>query len=204
MSQFFKGLQNLELEALREVSHIGLDHAADALSRLIGVKVGLKVPEVRVLPLREVPSLLGRGAVAALSLQILGDLRGNIMVAFPGEAMASLLGLLTGKQKSRTVVISQEDGSALKEVGNILASAYLSALSDLLRLSLIPSIPHLVFDQRGAAVELVLDEVRGLSATSLVIDTRFHDPLQRIEGHVFLLPHHESIEALLKAIKKGW
>ncbi|MBI5166688.1 MAG: chemotaxis protein CheC [candidate division NC10 bacterium] len=204
MSQVFASLGERELETLRRVSHVGFDHAATALSQLLGLKVHLEAPEVRVLPLKEVTSLIGgeERLVAALYLRILGDARGNILVLFSREAMASLLGLLMGKMAGRAAALSEEDGSALKEVGNILASAYLSALSDLLRLTLIPSIPHLAFDLAGAVIDLVLKDLSGISSSALVIETRFQDPSRHIEGHILLMPHPHSLAGLFKAIKK--
>ena len=42
--------------------------------------------------------------------------------------------------------------SGLKEAGNILASAYLNALSDFMGMMLVPSVPSLVIDLSGAVL----------------------------------------------------
>ena len=42
--------------------------------------------------------------------------------------------------------------SGLKEVGNILSSAYLNALSDFMGMMLVPSVPSLVIDLCGAVL----------------------------------------------------
>ena len=49
--------------------------------------------------------------------------------------------------------MNEINASTLKEVGNILASAYLNALGSLLHMTLIPSVPLLAYDMAGAVVD---------------------------------------------------
>jgi chemotaxis protein CheC len=53
-------LEDLQLDALREVGNIGAGTAATALSQMIGEPVGMSVPRVRVLPLEAAASAAPR------------------------------------------------------------------------------------------------------------------------------------------------
>ena len=45
-----EGLSELQLDALREVGSIGAGHAATALSQLVGMPVGVRNPEIDIIP----------------------------------------------------------------------------------------------------------------------------------------------------------
>ena len=52
-------LNEAQIDALREVSNIGMGHAATALSQLLGKTVHLQVPQVLITDISKVPELLG-------------------------------------------------------------------------------------------------------------------------------------------------
>ena len=107
-----------------------------------------------------------------ITLQILGDARGSIMLLFPQESACRLLSCLL-RRDVRALVLNELNVSALKEVGNILASAYLSAIGNLLRKTLIPSVPSLAYDMAGAVVDYVLIDLSKGGEVALMIETDF-------------------------------
>lgn len=196
-----KKLSEGELDFLRELSNIGVGHAATALSQLIGRQVGMRVPKVTIVDLSSVPELMGGSEkiVSGVYLQVLGDARGGILLIFPDESSKALLKLLLkGEEDS----LSEMGMSTLKEVGNILASAYLSVLGNMLDITLIPSIPSLAHDMVGAVVDLVLINLGEVGDTAFVFETEFYDIAEDIKGHFFLLPDPDSIDVIMEAIKR--
>jgi chemotaxis protein CheC len=81
----FRELSNTQLDALKEISNIGMGHAATALSQMIGQTVYLQVPHVTIAEISKVPGHLGGAErlMVGITLQILGDARGSIMLLFP-------------------------------------------------------------------------------------------------------------------------
>ncbi|MCX7730581.1 MAG: chemotaxis protein CheC, partial [Candidatus Caldatribacterium sp.] len=53
----FEDLNEMQLDALKEIGNIGAGNAATALSKMVGKRVNMEVPLVRVIPLKEVPEL---------------------------------------------------------------------------------------------------------------------------------------------------
>lgn len=200
----FRELNNLQLDALKEISNIGMGHAATALSQMIGQKVYLRVPYVTITEISQVPDHLGGAEklMVGITLQILGDARGSIMLLFPKESAHRLLCILLGRQ-DKALIMNEVNVSALKEVGNILASAYLSALGNLLAKTLIPSVPMLAYDMAGAVVDYVLIELSQSSDFALMVETDFSgDPGHdfAIKGHFFLLPDPMTLDIFLNAV----
>ena len=200
----FPQLSEDQLDALREISNIGMGHAATALSQLIGETVYLRVPRVTVTDIGQVPGLLGGAekVVAGITLRVLGDARGNILLIFPRDSAQRLLQRLLGSEEEG-LLFDELGASTMKEVGNILASAYLSAMGNLLHLTLIPSIPLLACDMAGAVVDHVLIELSAAGDLALMVETEFHgaNPQQElIKGHFFLLPDASSLSLILDAV----
>ena len=91
----------------------------------------------------------------------------------------------------------------MREIGNILASAFLSAIGQLAGLSLIPSVPGYARDMAGSILDLVLIELSRLEDTALVIETVFREAGEGIHGHFFLLPDPQTLEATLRAAERA-
>jgi chemotaxis protein CheC len=199
----FTRLTAEQLDTLKEISNIGMGHAATALSQLLGETILLRVPRVEVAEIAEVPELLGGAerVVVGITLQVLGDARGNILLIFPRESAHYLLSTLLVQQE-KGLVMNELGVSTLKEVANILASAYLNALGSLLKMTLIPSVPLLAFDMAGAVVDYVLIQLSQTGNHALMVETEFHDRRgsdQAVSGHFFLLPDPASLQVVLKA-----
>lgn len=203
----FRHLNNVQLDTLKEISNIGMGHAATALSQMIGQPVYLRVPHVTITQISQVPEHLGGAEklMVGITLQILGDARGSIMLLFPQESAHRMLCSLLGREEKR-LVMSEVNVSALKEVGNILASAYLSALGNLLHKTLIPSVPLLAYDMAGAVVDYVLIELSQSGDLALMVETDFYGDQKQesgIKGHFFLLPDPATLDIFLSAIGRA-
>ena len=138
--------------------------------------------------------------MVGIYLQMLGDARGNILIILPRESALKLLSRLLPREKSEGTLLTELEISALKEVGNILASAYLNALGALMRKTLIPSVPVLSFDMAGAVIDYVLIELGEVGDLALMVETEFFGEDEKISGQFFLLPDPESLKVILTSI----
>ena len=87
-----RDLKALQMDALREVANIGAGHAATALSQMTHRTIMISVPEVNVRALEEVAELLGPPdqVMAAVLMQMMGDLTGRTMILFPDSSARQL------------------------------------------------------------------------------------------------------------------
>ncbi len=143
-------LTHLQIDALREVTQIGCGAAATALAQLLGGRrVGMTVTEARVQPrgaLRARLSALGP-RLTGVRLALRGGAEGELLLAWEKADAERLSALLAASEmvgaESDTGQPDLSD-SALMEVGNIVASAYLNAVAKVTGLMLLPSVPELV------------------------------------------------------------
>jgi len=198
----FYRLNECQLDALREIGNVGMGHAATALSQLTGEAIHLNVPRVMVLDMARMPEFLGGAErmAAGIYLRMLGNAQGNILMIFPLENATKMLATLVPQKTSGGEAMTELEISALKEEGNILASAYLNALGELLRMTLIPSVPVMSIDMVGVVVERALAEFGEAGGKTLLIDTEFCSSNERVNSQFFLLLNPPSLEVILTTL----
>jgi chemotaxis protein CheC len=200
-----RDLKELQLDALREVANIGAGHAATALSQMTNRTIMINVPEVNVLALEEVSELLGRAdeIVAAVLMHMMGDLTGRTLVLFPEGSAKNLCDILFRKPYGTTTEFGAMEQSGLKEAGNILASAYLNALSDFMGMMLVPSVPSLVIDLSAAVLTTAYLNFGHDRDYVFCVETSFRveGATEPLRGHFLLLPDMPSLRAIFDAIR---
>lgn len=194
----FSMLQENDLRALTEVCSVGMHHAATALSQLMGKPVSIEVP--RLVPLE--PGALQPGEVTGLHLQILGNVRGSIVILLRQENARRLLELLLGKLSPAGGPLNELETSTLMEIGNILASACLNALGSTLKMTLLPSVPHLESGPAATVLAHALGHAPAKDAI-LMIDTVFSVGDAPCSGSILLIPATASLEVILGNLEAG-
>jgi chemotaxis protein CheC len=156
-----------ELDQLCELANVGAGHAANALAQLTGRTIRMRVPRLRMGA--QAPAD-GLGADAWIYFDVYGALGGALVFHWRNAGDGALVGDLVGQP-----LAGAQAESALREVGNILASHALSAIADLVGTRVVPSTPSLVFEAGGPA----LAAWRTRSAGRICIETQLVDDAGR-------------------------
>lgn len=202
LSNEILNLSPIQLDALREIGNVGAGNSATALSQIINRKIDMTVPEVAIMPLGDVPDVVGGPDVMVVGvfLRVYGLAPGSVLFLLPYESAFYLIDMLMGRPRGTTHNLDEMDESALMEIGNILAGAYLNALSHYTNLTLLPSIPALAMDMAGAILSVVLIQLGQMGDHALVIETEFLSEDDGIKGHFFLIPDPGSLNTILSAV----
>lgn len=197
-------INNMEdqyFDVLKEIGNIGAGNATTALSQMLGVKVDMKVPQVKLMEFKEVGTTMGgeEQIVAGIYLVVEGDITGSIMFMQKQESAKAMVSRLMGVSDS-TEGFSEMEMSALKELGNIIAGAYLNSLSTLTNLTILPSVPALCIDMAGAILDVPAIEFGTIGDKLLLIQTDFVDDEDDLSGYFILVPDEDSYEKILKSL----
>jgi chemotaxis protein CheC len=200
-----RDLKESQLDAMREVANIGAGHAATALSGMTNRTIMITVPRVYVRPLEDACDMVGvpDAVMAAVLMHMMGDLTGRAMVLFPQRAAYTLCDFLFRRSMGSTTQFGEMEQSGLKEAGNILASAYLNALSDFMGMMLVPSVPSLVIDLSGAVLTTAQLNFGHERDYAFCVETSFwvEGATEPLGGHFLLLPDLSSLRAIFDAIR---
>ena len=200
-----RDLKESQLDAMREVANIGAGHAATALSQMTNRTIMITVPRVNVRPLEEACDTVGTPdeIIAAILMHMMGDLTGRALLLFPQSSALTLCDFLQRRELGTTQEFHEMEQSALKEAGNILASAYLNALSDFMGMMLVPSVPSLVIDLSGAVLTSAHLNFGHDRDYAFCVETSFRvqDTTEPMGGHFLLLPDMASLRSIFDAIR---
>ena len=202
-----RDLKALQLDALREVANIGGGHAATALSQMTNRRIMISVPKIYVTHLDDVPQQLGdaRTVVVGVLMHMMGDLTGRTLLLVPEANARVLCDLLLSRAVGTTQNLGVLEQSALKEAGNILGAAYLNALSDFMKMMLLPSVPSLVVDTSSAVLTSAYLNFGRERDYVFCIETRFQfdEAGRELPGYFLLLPDVVSLRTILDAVGLG-
>jgi chemotaxis protein CheC len=200
-----RDLKESQLDAMREVANIGAGHAATALSQMTNRKIMITVPRVNVRPLEEACDIVGTPGevIAAVLMHMMGDLTGRALLMFPQAAARTICDFLLRRSMGTTQDFGDMEKSALKEAGNILASAYLNALSDFMGMMLVPSVPSLTIDLSGAILSSAHLNFGHDRDYAFCVETSFRveGTDESLGGHFLLLPDIASVRSIFDAIR---
>ena len=186
-------LSETQLDALRELANIASGTAATALSQMLGREVEISVPRALALPPADALDECGdpEAFVAGVVVPIQGDIDGMVLLLIPYE-QAEILCNLLGVEAHTEV-----GDSALREIGNILATSYLNGLAAMTGLDLEPSPPHLHTDMLAAIVSSLLIGTAGADDLALVLDSELDVCGDPCSISFLLLPTSGQISDLL-------
>ncbi len=199
-------LEGIRLDALREVANIGAGHAASALSQIMtDCRVMISVPHIKAVRSDALVELFGNAdtEIVAVWVRILGDFPGRTALALPEESAQLLCDFMLCREPGATTELGELERSTMAEAGNILGSAYLTALSDFLGMMLLPSVPTLVIAKpEDLAVQLDIDPEQTVLCASTAFAFPDGGPEQTLNGQFLHLPEPSSLEALFEALEQ--
>lgn len=191
-------LNTLQVDALRELASTGSGNAATALAKMVGQLVELQVPEVHLQELRGIAASLGgaNAPVVAVHLGIRGKARGDLWMLLGEDTAAPLADLLLRRPMGDSRPLQQIEESALGELGNILAGSYLTALSHLTDILLMPSVPVV----RHTTVGEVLTPNGVAADVAILASSVLSVSKTRFALHLILVPDPATLRVILASL----
>lgn len=203
MNKFeLKNLKEGHIDMLSEIGNIGAGNANTALSQLLNKRIDMDVPTVKITDFEEMADALGgpENLVVGILINVSGDVNGMMILAFEQTSAHKLVNILLGKELDNFEAFTEMDLSALYEIGNILASSYLSSLATITKLSMQPSVPHMAIDMAGAILSVPAIEFGKTDDKVLLIKTEFAEGKESVVGNYILLPDVPSFNKILTSL----
>jgi chemotaxis protein CheC len=187
-----------DLDLLKEISNIGAGNAACALSKMIGVRVEISVPDCSLVGFSKITDMLGGPETVLLGVLVrfAGDLEGFILMVQEPKDAANTLNVLMDTDFDEEADIGLDALEPMKEVCNILAGSYLTAISGMTGLKITACVPEMTMDMAMAIMNVPALVYGETGEYVLVLDTRFGGRAAGAFGHFFLIPTVDSFRAL--------
>lgn len=198
----YEDLNGLELDTIREIGSIGTGNAATALSSMLGCPVRIQMPEVRIMGYNEAIDWIGGPEIitAGVLVHMSGEVNGIMLSVQQMEFVNLVLEKMVGHTVESYEQLSELDRSALVEVGNIMISTFINALSGLADLTITLTVPAFAVDMQGAILAVPMAEYGGQSDYIMTIGADFICNQRAVPCHLLLSPDIGSLNFLLKKL----
>lgn len=193
-------LNDIQLDALKEIGNIGSGNAASALSAMLDRPVDMKVPKIKILDYNSVIEGLGgpEELMVGLLLSMSGDVTGMIMFLLHKSFAHLVLNTLLGSELDEHGEIDEMSESAIQEVGNIMAASYVNAISSLTGLEIDISVPSLCIDMVGSILSVPTIYYANISDKIIFIEDEMSSDTESTDSHIILIPEVESLQLIMK------
>ena len=188
-------------DVLKEIGNIGAGNATTALAKMLDMKINMMVPKVELLEFSELSGVISEEdePVMGILLEVQNDIGGSMMFFLELKSAHYLVNKLTMKPLDDMSDFGEMELSALKEIGNIIAGSYLSAISSMTNMTITSSIPYLCIDMAGAILSVPAIQFGKYGDKALLIQTEFGDDVM-IDGYFILIPEMDSYEKILRSL----
>lgn len=194
----YTNLNSLQLDALREVANIGAGNSATALSILFSQKVDMAVPNVDIIKFDELLDNYGEDEVIAVLVKVLGEISGSVLYVFENDVAFNIIEKLTGKREKQ---LDEMGRSVISEIGNIISSSFMNAISQFINVQATVSVPAIANDMISAVLISTFIETGQYEEDILDIQANFiGDESSKITGHFYYIPSPGALEKILKSL----
>jgi chemotaxis protein CheC len=196
-------------DALYELSNVGIGKATTALSKMIDERITIQTPVI--MPTKTDIRKLVKSYHGKLSMGIvmrLGEnLGGVVLVLIDQKFMKDLVNKLTGTQYTDEQMLKNEESlSAIKEVANIMAASYMTAISSYtgLRIYLTPVMVGV--DIVDALIAYPIEKMYVNPKNCICINTSFMVQGKETkntftcQGNIVIFPDDSSLQVLVDSM----
>ncbi len=197
-----KVLTDFQYDALKEVGNIGIGNATTSLSQMVNKKVGISLPDLKLVPIFKVPIIVKNATpVVGIIQQLKGDSSGFLVLLLSKDSAKLLIKLVLG-QADNNAPFNEMEQSVLVELGNIMNGTYISSLSNFLRIALGLSPPNHVYDMSDAIINQIVGMMSLDVEDVLFLRTEFTVNSEKIEGKILIFTDSVSLTKILGAINR--
>ena len=196
----FDKLNDMHIDALREIGNIGSGNAASALSTMLCCPVNISVPTVQVLDYNDAVEQMGgpEQMIVGSLISLEGDVQGMILFLLQ-KNFTSMMSktLLCAEEAPEMESIDEMGYSVIQEVANIMAASYLNAIGSLTGLTIGMSTPSLCIDMLGAILSVPAIYYANISDKIIYIQDEFSGHDFRAPSHILLIPDMDSLKNIM-------
>lgn len=195
-------MSGLGLDLIREIGSIGTGNSATALSSMLGKTVRMTLPDVQILGYNEAIKFLGdpEEIVAAILVKMSGEINGLMLFVLKLDFINQVLSILMKEEIEDYYQLNVLETSALEEVGNIIISSYVNAISSLSDVSINLSVPDTAINMLGGILSVPMVEFGYQTDKMMMISGQFIIGGKVLHSDLLMMPEIQSLNFLMEKL----
>ncbi len=198
----YEDMGSMEMDVMREIGSIGTGNAATALAEVISSKIQMTIPEVEILGYNEAIKKMGgpESIVAGVLVQMSGEIEGIMLYIQRLDFINLVLEKLLSERITGYEQLGEMEMSALVEIGNIMISSYINAVSKLTGISINLSVPGISVNMLGGILTVPMIEFGHQTDKIMSINGKFICDDKEVYSNLLMMPDVSSLNYLLKKL----
>jgi chemotaxis protein CheC len=195
-------MNGLGLDLIREIGSIGTGNSATALSSLLEKSVRMTLPDVQILGYNEAIQFLGdpEEIVAAVLVKMTGEINGLMLFILKLDFINEVLSSVMHKEIEDYYQLNVLETSALEEIGNIIISSYVNAMSTLSEVTINLSVPDIAVNMLGGILSVPMVEFGYQTDKMMMISGQFVIGGKVLHSDLLMMPDIESLNFLMEKL----
>jgi len=198
-------LDLLRLSAIKELANIGLGHATTAIAELTQKPFNMSVPRAEEVGLEQIPLIVGgrEEQTVGIYMSVEGDITGHIAFMFPWNSAVKIWTMILGYAPQSAEQVGELEASVMLEIGNIVNSSFLNAISDMTDFKLHATPPMVSIEMAAAILQSIVLEAYSVDHCALSIETRIIDEAGGAEGYFVYIPSEQGLHDFFERLGLG-
>ena len=195
-------VNDMHLDILREIGNIGAGNATTALSQMLDRRIDMSPPIVRISPIEEITHALGgpENMVFGILCNLSGSVEGMMMFVLEQAFAHQMLNTLLMREIQSYEDMDDMDFSALREIGNIMAGSFTTAISALTGLNIELDVPGIAIDMAGAIMNVPAVAFGSIGDYALYIEEDLIQGCESLRSRLLLIPTLESLNKIMRSL----
>lgn len=196
-------ISDLERDIIKEILNIGLARAADSFAAIAKDKVLLKVPDIKLIELKELLLLVQQYADTHNIIQsdIKGDFNGATLMLFSDDHVVRLSEVCLSMLNVQKGELSVMQESLLLEISNIITGALVTQLANILKADIYGSPPKAPKANIADSLKEILVQHPLFKPLVFTVITRFTHNSKSVELPLFLFFDSNTLLKVLEIIR---
>ncbi|MEJ8802459.1 chemotaxis protein CheC [Pontibacter sp. H249] len=196
-------ISELERDIIKEILNIGLARAADSFAAIAKDKVLLKVPDIKLIELKELIILVEQYADTHSIIQsdIKGDFNGATLMLFSDEHVVRLSEVCLSMLNVQKGELSVMQESLLLEISNIITGALVTQLANILKADIYGSPPKAPKTNIANSLKEILVHNPLFKPLVFTVITRFTHNYKSVELPLLLFFDSNTLLKMLETIR---
>ena len=190
---------SMQLDFIKELANVGGGNAATSISQLIKKPVNMTLPIIDLIDYEELyeTTMAEDTVVNAVIMKMFGDAEGTFLFVTSDGSLNDLINMMMPAGIVLTDELSQ---SGIKELVNILVTSFVNAISKLVNINIISSVPVLTMEMFGAILSGVYMESEQYDENIMIIKNEFLYNGDIIQGTLYFVPKPGVLTRLFEII----
>ena len=196
-------MTELERDIIREILNIGLARAADSFAVIAQEKVLLEVPNLDIMPVRNILDKVHdyQSGHAVIQSDIKGDFNGTTLMFFSGQHVQRLSRVCLRMSVPESTHINEMQESLLLEISNIITGALVTQLANILKARIYGAPPLAPKGELTEALGNLMLHKPMVQPLIFSVITQFSDKENSVELPLMLFFDRPTFEKILEIIR---